>query len=243
MLSLVALASRIDMLTIDSVIVTGVETIDSEAIVELSSREISGTYAFIIPRNNVFAYPRRQISNLLIEQYPEIATATLIARSQVLEIAITERKPRYLWCHDNASHECFYMSDTGYLFRAAPYFSGSAAYIKWTGGVEGEARGMTVLADTLFRRAEEYLARIPQVLGHGITVFENVGDGDYRVGLADSSSVMLNIDDDAPRALENLTLAITAPEFIAKRQDPSLRLSNIDIRFGDKVYYTFIPRQ
>lgn len=98
---------------------------NAEEAASLARAQLSGTYAFILPRNSVFFIPKDQIREAVRAEYPAIA-ALSIKRTSFTSIALTgtPRAKAFIWCGptagaDNPGGACFEADAEGLVYKPA----------------------------------------------------------------------------------------------------------------------------
>jgi cell division septal protein FtsQ len=85
--------------TIRTISVRGLQTLSSTTVIAFADARLGGSYAFVLPKRNIFLYPKAEIRNALLTQFPILKNVDVHAQNfQALEIAVVERQPRALWC-------------------------------------------------------------------------------------------------------------------------------------------------
>jgi len=114
----------------------------SEIITE--AKEImSGTYAFILPRNSLFFLPINSIREGVLQNHPDIvAVAVHSSGLQSITVVASPRPTAYLWCGVTRSvpGECYTVDTSGLIFGKAETETASSTqsqYLKVYNSVEG----------------------------------------------------------------------------------------------------------
>ena len=93
--------SRLSVLNIQEVEVTGNKIIDIDVIQSVAEQEISGHYLWFVPKTNILFYPKNKIKKELSNQIKKLKDVNLsIKNNQILEVSVTERIALYTWCRD-----------------------------------------------------------------------------------------------------------------------------------------------
>ena len=175
-----------------------------------------------------------------------------IKNRRILEIAVTERSGKYIWCGETFNLEskpqiekCYFLDDEGYIFDEAPYFSGEV-YFKFYGYVK--------LADGLptgsyfFKENFKNVILFKQMLED--TDLEPVAfymqeNGDVKMllskenKLATSPEIRFKTNADLEKVAENLKVALDTEPLKSEFKNKYSLLLYIDLRFENKVYYKF----
>ena len=149
-LSLIALAiifgslayiARLPNLNISEVKILSSKSIEVETTKKIVEEQIAGNYLWFFPKTNFLIYPKHQIENVLKNKFKKIKDVSVNNRNiKTLEVSITEREAKYLWCGDNlvvgvlSEEKCHFMDVNGFVFDEAPYFSGEV-YFKFYGSL------------------------------------------------------------------------------------------------------------
>jgi hypothetical protein len=90
---------------------------------EVANKALTGTYAFIIPRNSIFFFPKDDVRAAILREHPE-AGALSISRDSFSSITIeaTPRAKGFVWCGISldapyANETCFDTDVEGLVFR------------------------------------------------------------------------------------------------------------------------------
>lgn len=241
-------ATRWDKIRITTVDIVGNKILETETIKSMVAKEIEGYYYFIVPRNSVFFYPKKYLERALSDKFKRIKDISIdIKADQILEVYLSERKAVYTWCGEDfpvdqislEKEDCYFMSEDGYIFDKAPFFSGTV-YFKFYGpGAVGK-----LFAPESFSRLIVFKDNI---IGMGLrpNTFHIKKDGDVELYLASNNSeinfpkILFKIDADLTKVAENLQAAVTTDPLKTNLRDKYDTLNYIDLRFGNKIYYKF----
>src|ERR1035437_933284 len=84
--------SNDEHMAINKVVITGTHILDQEEIEREVRQNISGKYIYLFSRDNGFIYPRKQIYDNLILNFPRIESLSVSREGlKTLKIEITER--------------------------------------------------------------------------------------------------------------------------------------------------------
>jgi hypothetical protein len=251
----VALAyfSSDEHLIIDKVVVSGTHILDPDKIEREVSKDISGKYLYLFSKANGFIYPRKQIYNDLILNFPRIESLSISREGlKTLKIEITERVGSYLYCgtsvpesKDEVGENCYFINNDGYIFDKAPYFSGNVYfkyYMALPGGVTDPLAKQMIDAN----RFHELGRFIDGITSLGFKPIYIITDKDgtnslyLNHGLTDTiPTIIIKNDADLENILYNLTLAMGKKEFADEINSKYNKLLYIDLRFKNKVLYKF----
>ncbi len=236
--SLLAYLSRLNSLRISQIEVVGNKVADAEAIKSVAEEQMAGNYFWFFPRANFLLYPQNIIKAELGNNFKIIKDINLSIKNKILEISITERQAKYIWCGATVSDsKCNFIDEDGYIFDEAPYFSGEV-YFKFYGAqTESYFYKQNFKQLILFRDNLIKLGLKPFAL--------YVKDGeDAEMFLSNPTSttvpkIIFKIGSDLQNVTENLQAALTTEPLQSKFKNDYASLQYIDLRFGNKVYDKF----
>jgi hypothetical protein len=241
--------SRLDSLNINEVRIEGNKVTDTEKLQTAVMEKISEKYIGIFPKTNIFYYPQSAIRETLQNEFKRIQEVNLaIKENKILEISLTERTGKYIWCGDAPNIEkekCYFSDESGFIFDEAPYFSGEV-YFKLYGLSDLSAEnplGEYYLESGFI----QLMAFKDALIDFGIkpvALYHNPeGDLEFFLTRGSSSSskprIILKADTDFQNAAENLKAALDTEPLYSKFKEKYSTLEYIDLRFGNKVYYKF----
>ena len=208
----------------------------------------SGKYFWIIPKRNLVLIHTNKLEQYLMKNFPNIKTVSVTRNfPHTVSVYMTERKGVYLWCGNdvsniekNSDRPCDFTDSDGFIFNVAPYFSGTQ-FFAFFGGDSGI--GKVIIDKTEFQKII-YIKKGIEDLGLHPFAISILPEGEYRLYINDdgtsnnnSPQIKFNNKINEERIIENLSSAISSKVFI----DGSAikKLSYIDLRFGNKVFYKF----
>lgn len=110
-------AFRISSVTVEGAHATEVHT--------LTTQTLSGTYAYIVPRNSIYFFPTEALRAKILLEYPDIS-AVYITRASFGSIKITNlgRNSTFLWCGESilaasTENHCYNTDSEGLVFEDA----------------------------------------------------------------------------------------------------------------------------
>jgi hypothetical protein len=233
-------------LRIGEIHIEGNDTVFAEDITAKLHETLDKKKLLIFPRDTIFFYPRSLLKEQLVDHFTRIQDVRMRVRSfDVLDIAITEHEPEYLWCNGD---QCYFMDATSYVFARAPYFS-DYVYIKFEGShfdiADAPLREYVLRSEDLssvFGLYDELARR--EIFVNKVAV---QGFNDYRFSLdtiegmrvGSQSHIRINLDMSIEQVLDNLRLTFEQENFRTKLIDQPENLHYIDLRFEDKVLFRF----
>jgi len=130
---------------ITAVQVSGESTIDPQDISNATLADLSGSYLYLFPKNNVFLYPKLATEAHLMQQMPTLAKVSVNAKDfHTLSISVTERSRKALWCGPSvaSASACFWLDQGGVAYAAASDLSlgleATGTYEQYYGALTGD---------------------------------------------------------------------------------------------------------
>lgn len=234
---------------IKDTVIVGAHVLDTNELTSVVDTQLSGYYAWVIPKRSVFFFPRQNIEDALRKEFKRIDTFDMTQLSRTLTITVTERKSVYLWCGEEVRlnpEPCYFIDDTGYLFSKAPYFSGSI-YFKFFGALETQGPdgvlGGRVLPESYFPSVIQMKEGLDK-MNIQAYAFAREKDTDAAFILSsqyrsDIQKVLLKEGDDTSILVRNLRAAITVDGLAKELKTKFDSLLYLDVRYPEKVYYKF----
>ncbi len=256
-----SLATRISRLNINEIEVVGNKVIDTEKIQEVARGEMSGYYAWLFPKTNLFLYPKTKIKNKLSDAHKRLTDIDVSVSRQKMIVSVSERSPEYTWCGEvppveEKEEECFFLDKEGYIFDEAPYFSGEV-YFKFYGIIESKSdKKIEEVSGGALSPTGQYVAlgyfekliALKNVLKEidlsPIVIYIEEGENlkiflSRDQVLTNGPYVTIKKNSDFQKMAENLKAAIETDPLKSKFKNEYSKLEYIDLRFGNKVYYKF----
>lgn len=233
--------------------IAGTQVVDEDDLLALVKDKLEGNYFSVYARANSIIFPRREIEAELLKNFPRLKSA--IARhsdAHTVTIEVAERKTSMLWCGEEFNIEapalagCWLMDEGGFIFDRAPIFSE---------GVYREIYSALLYAD----EGTPLRARVPplrysftRAVEHGIE--RELGDasrifikpkGEYGIVINSSalypilSGAEVRFKDGQPAERLIHNLLATLPVQFPADDISQKKLSYIDLRFGNKVFFGF----
>ncbi|MDP3785425.1 MAG: cell division protein FtsQ/DivIB [bacterium] len=239
----------IPSLRASSITFTGLETLNETKLREEVSDILSKKYFLIFPKNNIVFLPRKEILSLLagIPRLEGFSIETGLPSK--LEIKLKERKSWAVWCRKPADlpaegspqagspsdiqagkPPCALVDKNGFVFAAAPIFSGSAV-LKILDGRGIDYFGKNFIAPEKLNEISLLGERLEKRLGEEISAVEITNDDEFHLVLKNGWYLKLDFATDLPKAFDNLAL------ILENLKDSRRNLEYIDLRFQDKVFY------
>jgi hypothetical protein len=235
-------ATWLPFMQITAVDLSGVKTIPKEKVTDFVKNELNGTYGFVIPKKNVFLYPKQSIEAKLLQQFATLADVDVHAQNfHMLVVVATERQPAALWCGDStaSSSSCYLLDKDGIIYAPAVVYSGDA-YQRYYGlpaqaglAKDGPLPRQFMRADTFHSLSGlvDSLAQKTHLASRSITIDE--GD-DVHLALSGDVTLIFSLGASSADVLNRFGLAMQAAPFQAHQLTD---FNYLDLRFGEKLYY------
>lgn len=255
--SLVIWTAERDVFAIRRVEVDGTRALSAARMEALARSELSGDILGL-PFNNTLAAPRGEIAAVLRAESDRVARVSVIAKTHVLRVSVTERVPEFLWCSSRGHTEddvasttppgapqligCFFASSDGYIFASAPDYSGYPLFVYRTEATSTNANAATfplgqyVLAARDHALVGDFLDELRRA---GIAPREVIerGGGDYEITSDQAWRIMWASEMGATESVRRLGLVVRELDEDKKTDAGGESVSMIDLRFGNKVFY------
>jgi cell division septal protein FtsQ len=222
-----------------------------QSLAELATREMSGSYFGIVPRDSTFFFPASRIRTSIVAAYPDIAAVSIFRNGLTgLSIKLDYRVPIARWCGlaqtAGVDEYCYLFDANGLIYAAVPTIAGGVRAATSSPTVNSFALYAPLEGDTLeplgasIRRADKLpavfdLARELTTLGAPVTsiVFRD-DEVDLHTESGTRVTYVLAHEEDAFTALVsakgNLNLADGSVEYV-------------DLRFSGKVYVKRVEKK
>lgn len=231
--TLFSFAAHASFVRVMNIIVSDTGGITEASVERLVRKDLSGSYFFIFPRDNIFLYPKQTIQDSLRTEYAVIKDAKVRAKDfQTIEVALTLRQPAALWCTQEGA--CGLMDEDGVVYADAPAFS-APVYVEYSGPLASssaqtqylgseEFRSLFALIDALSKKDQNNQVR-------SVVVDET---GDVRAYFQKDFLLIFSLHDDGGDVFERFSLALQSDLFKAHTLAD---FEYLDLRFGEKLYY------
>jgi len=218
-------------LQISAVQVEGAQTVSSSTVEAFVRERLLGSYGYILPRRNIFLYPKRSIVRALSAAYPQFTSVDVHAVDfHTIAVAIVEREPRALWCADR----CYLMDENGVVYAEAPVFS-APVYTTYQGTTTGDRLPKQFLAPGEFLPLSALVDAIAQKIpDERLQEVEVDAQSDVQMHFVGGFIVRFALRDEGGDVFERFVLALSSAPF---KDKPLSKFEYLDLRFGDKLYY------
>ncbi len=242
------------MFRITKIVIEGNVVTEKEDILSQAQSVLSGKYAFIFSKKHAWIAPYSQMQKNMMQSFP-IFSNVVIENEDIhtVHITVTERTASYLWCgildtHISLDTPCHFLDDTGYIYTEAPRFSGNAFFRFYGPLLDRDvsyAIGGLVMSREEFVYAKTFLSGLKN-LGLKPYSFVRADTDVRRIYLEHPSGdvslspyIIFSVEDDVVTLLQNFESAYNAEPLKTEFASNFLRIATIDLRFKNKVYYTY----
>ena len=237
---LVAL-SHARFLRVDTIAVSGTDQIASSTVEAFVRERLSGSWYYLFARDNIFSYPKQQLTADLGVAYPSFKSVDVHAEDfRTVAVVVVERQPTALWCSLSdlgASALCKFMDEDGVVYAPAPAGS-EAAYVQYFGvatpTVESPGASQYLRMEQ-FRSLVTLVGALSGVIVASTVERVSVDDnGDARLTFQNGFILVCNLSEAGGDVFERFTLALKSSPFAGRALGD---FEYLDLRFGDKLYY------
>src|SRR3989338_6592210 len=233
--------SRYPLFVVSSIIVTGNAEMLEEDLRAAVEKNLEGNVAFVFARKSAMFYPKKGMESSLLKAFPRVERVVVSRVGlNTLSVEVMVRTPYALWCgaeKNDVAKDCFFLDNQGLIFAPAPSFSGEA-YFVFFGGVFDDPIGSRYLPLGDFENINKF---VRQLRNEDIPVYALLHgtDGDYTAFLknqaGEESRILFSTEDSLETTLHNLEVLWKEKKLGSRG---GARLNYIDVRFGNKIYYT-----
>lgn len=224
--------TRIDVLTISTVTVSGGETIEHDAIREQVEAHLAGSYFLLVPRRFAWTYPKHAITATLAS-VDRIKTVSVDRVSGTeLSVSFTEYRPDALWCDASDNDTCVFVDELGYAFAVAPSLVGGA-FFRYFDPARPPVVGTSAYTSTAGNQFREFAAALDERYGMTVTHVEQIAPNEIAYRLTTDAALKVTMDMPLEEVLANLDTILAAPEFTHLTNGD---FAYIDLRYGSKVF-------
>jgi cell division septal protein FtsQ len=229
--------TRLPSVTIQTITVTGGETIESSTIQNAAKEVLNGSYLRLIPYSFFFTYPHDAITST-IETIDRVESVEVKRTDRTtLEITFTEFKPYALWCMREEIPTCFFLNEKGYAFAESPQLKGGS-FVRHTIEGEEELTEKQVFDEERFTKMHQYLEVLSRELNLRVTDLYYTTEGDVELRVNGGGKIYMRNDGNYDTALANIKTILTSDTF--KHLKPG-NFQYIDVRFGNKIFVNEAP--
>lgn len=224
-------STRIEVLTLTEVEVSGGETISHEEVKKIVWSKLNGTYLGLVPRVFALTYPEEDIVASLgeIDRIKDIKVHR--DGGEALLVTFDEYTPEALWCSNGESPHCVFLDENGYAFSASPKLSGGAFVRFGKIGEEPEV-GQSVLLLEDYKTATK-LVQLLENAGWYVSQADVDRADDVYMQIVDGGELKASLKQDPTETVNNLLVVLGSDDFAHIAPG---NFKYIDLRFGNKVF-------
>lgn len=230
-----AFASHHTAITVQEILISGNQTILDTELRDVVSKRLGGRYGFLFARSNILLYPKDALVASVLNIYPRIKEAHVDTKNlKTIELSVVEREPFALWCGESETRPevpCYFLDKEGFIFTEAPSFTDPLFFVYY-GAVGGRPLGSQYLTIEAFTEITQFISLF-EALEFEPVAFVSQENTDAAVVLNSGARIYFDRADDLREVFERLESVFSAETFT-----PDTRFEYIDLRFGNKVYYT-----
>lgn len=229
------LLMKLPQLQIKEVQVSGATVTGEEAVRAALEESLSGSYLWLVPHSNVIFYRKGHMKAELAKQFPRFSNIEVsLDGLEILSVSVSEREPSAMYCEN--TEKCFFLDERGFIFDEAPSFSEGVYFVYSHDPALSEPLGQFMIPTEEFAALKQFIESL-KPLGFrflsGVISFE-----DISLQLSGGGVMIFKRGEDLERLTINLTAFLRSPT-IAGEEDFINRLSQLDLRTTDKVFYKF----
>lgn len=233
--------SGLPALQINTISISGATVLREETLKEEVNMMLSGKYLWLVPKTNIFVYPRKQIEVALSKRYPRISSVSLATLDKgMLMVTLRERQPFALWCDnvptDTSVSQCYFLDTDGFVFDHAPQFSGDA-YFKYYGILPYEAPvGSYYLSSTTrFHELSDFVSDVKKLDISPLYITAKNQES-FELFIFGGGKILFDTQEGLKKISERLS-ALLKTQNLVPREGGELLVEYIDLRFGNKMFF------
>lgn len=228
------------LMAVNSIIVSGTESLDNEKITNVVNSAISGKYLDLVNRNNLILLSKKNIIQALKSNFKKIQSVEINKEfPDKILVKIAERQSSLVFC---SGDPCYVIDSAGRAYAAADFQSGELGENELT--ILRDLSQKNISIDDVF--LDKDLLSFVQAIRNRIKIDLDIDvkqefstptliSGDIRVETADGWKVYFNKDIGIDKEMEMLKTALNNSIDKNRKND----LDYIDLRVDNKVYYKF----
>ncbi|MFH0846132.1 MAG: hypothetical protein V1851_01890 [Patescibacteria group bacterium] len=252
--------SRRPEINIKEIEVIGNNVIKKEQILDIAYFYLNQKYLGILPKSNIFIYPKGEIKQEILNSYLKIQDLQIGFSSLTsIKIVVLERDPFALYCRDlddiedtvsdsiatstnlatikKQNEECYFMDKVGYIYANTESFFDTVYFKYFNENLEDkkDILGTTFLLDETGRFEKVNLfIRFLKDINIDVYRLEIKENGDYQLFFDKDSVLIFEGNQNFEILLENLQAVLIDLGDLGDKE-----FEYIDLRFENKVLYKF----
>jgi len=226
-------------LSVNKIVVIGNSEIRTNAIQAKMLAATAIPTMLLFSNQNVVFYPKVKLETILRTKFPKIKTIFIknkILQKQVV-VSIVERKPFALWCRGkNEKRSCYYIDKDGFVFQKVQQQNLPTGLIIFEGGISKSRTKVmqTLISPKYFAEVQKFIIALEAIkLKPKVFIFEG---NNARINLEPNWELRVALD-------KNMDAIPTNLEAVLEKENMFPKISYIDMRFDERVYYKFTDKK
>lgn len=239
---------RSSYVQIEQVVVLGNRILGEEELADLVKNTTDDMYFYLIPKTSSVLYPKKDITKDLLAYSARIKSVAITKEGlKKSVVTISEREPLYVWCESAIETEknCLYIDADGIAFAFAPRFSPGIIFEFYDSATHKKAEiGTQVIHPEDVARINTFRFNLATSTPLSPSRASVLPSDDYEIKTKEGPTVLFSKKEDPKKTAIILNTFFTSSPaqeggFV---EQPDL-LDRIDLRFGQKIFYTLSSRQ
>ncbi|MDB5204567.1 MAG: hypothetical protein JWP09_595 [Candidatus Taylorbacteria bacterium] len=223
---------RLPEYQIENIVVENAVLTPEQDIKAIADEYLSYTYFYIVPQSNIWLYPKQKML-VQIKTLPSILGASIyLDKSDTLHIDVREKNNKFLWCNDNG--DCFYMTETGYIFASAPKYEGNI-FTTFSGQMNGDVLGKYFLTEEKMKNILDFNSKLKE-LGIEVRSVDVKTEEGVTLTLSSGTKLIVGIDRSLSDTYINIKTLLESKDFLDKSGGID-KIDYIDLRYGKKAFW------
>ena len=232
--------SREERFIISGVSVLGENIVDRSDMETAVRESITGYYLWVLPKSNLFLYPRRTIEHALVEKFPRLSSASIDLSEKTLYVSVEERLPYALYCGNTntsaSGGKCYFLDNEGLIFALAPSFSGNSYFVYATEEPIEDPLGKRLVEVEEFKELINFIENL-ELLNIKSRALE-VGTDSYSLVMSGGGEIIWRKNNPLTLIQANLA-AFLANDSIKTQKDFLDKVLYLNLSNENKVFYKF----
>ena len=223
--------TRVHALTLNTVTVSGGETIPHSDVEQVVKAKLEGSYMKIVPRTFAFTYPHEEIEQAVREVGRIKSVRVVRSGGTALVVEFEEYVPHALWCKDNQPDGCFFLDNAGYSFSPAPTLVGGS-FLRFVSIGKDPSDHVQAFSEEEYKTIQE-LAKLFAEAKWFVSKAEVDAAGDAFLTIVDGGEFKVSLKQPANETVSNLLTVLGSENFAHIKPG---NFEYVDLRFGSKVF-------
>ena len=245
-LAAIVLTLRLPFLQIKSIEIDGASTLPVETMQRNVLNSLDGNYLYVIPKTNIFFYPKEKINTNLQKTFSKINSIhTELSGLNTVVVKIDERQVSVIACEgfkeDEGDDTCYFTDSAGFVYDKLNGFSDDVYFKYYLNTASTSITvGSNFIDVSLFSKLQKFIKNINDagIKAKGLLIGDE-GSYELYVENKDLSNAVVYFDDrtSLDKTLANLVV------FWKNAMEKKLGMSTvpnfeyINLRFGNNVFY------